>query len=102
MSSTYIAQQLGLIITGCDRVIPVGGATASPQADATWRELLCLRMTSLAVWVMTQYRILTAIPSVLSPQPPTPDSPLMSLVHFALSARAQGKWLQMKFCVLSL
>ena len=49
-------QQPGLSITGWGRVTLVGGAIASPQADATWRGVLCLRKMASAVWGMTQHR----------------------------------------------
>ena len=62
----------------------MGGTIASPQADATWRGVFSLRKMASAVWGMTQHWILVALPSFLSPEPPTPDSPQVSLVHFAL------------------
>ena len=77
-------QQCGLSSTGWDRLIPVGIAIASPLPDAIQRGVLCLRMMAFTVWGMTQTGILEAVPSILSPEPPTPDSPQDSLVHFAL------------------
>ena len=39
----------------CVCIIPAGGAIAPTQADATWREVLCLRKMTSAVWGMTQH-----------------------------------------------
>ena len=46
----------GLSTTRWSRVIPVGRAIASPQADATWRGVLWLRKIAPVVWEMTQHR----------------------------------------------
>ena len=87
---------------GWGRVIPVGIGIVFSQADATGRGVLCLRKVSCAVWGITQLRVLAAVPLVLSSEPSTPASPQASLVYSALPAGAEGKWLQRKFCVLSL
>ena len=39
---------------GCGRVIPTGGAIASPEADAIQSMVPCLREMAPAVWEMTQ------------------------------------------------
>ena len=59
----------------------MGGTIASPQADATWRGVLCLREMALAVWGMTLHKDPAGCFSVLSPEPPTPDSTQVSLAH---------------------
>ena len=103
LSPSGVNHQSGLSTTGWGRLIPVDEAIASPQADATWRGVLCLRKMVPAVWGMTQHR--------------NPSSCSLSSVHKAtiprLSSsissplcpsfpRAQGKWLQMKLCALVL
>ena len=96
-------QQSGLSITGWGRVIPVGGAIASPQADVIWRRVLCLRKMASPVWGMTQHRdpgscSFSSLPRATNPR-------LFSSVSSSLcpsSAGAQGKGLQMKFCALAL
>ena len=60
--------------------IPEGGAIASPQADAT---------CSASERMFLQYGehstgILVAVPLVIFPQPPTPHSPQVFLVHCIL------------------
>ena len=80
----------------CVCIIPAGGAIAPTQADATWREVLCLRKMTSAVWGMTQHMdpggcFFRSLPRTTSPS---------SL--FPSSDRAQGRWLQIKFCVLAL
>ena len=72
------------------------GLIASPLADAIWRGVLCLRKMAPSRWGITQYIDLVAFPSVLVPEPPTPDSPQSSSVHSALlllEPRVNGyKW----------
>ena len=82
------------------RVIPAGGAIASPQADAIWRGLLCLRRTASAAWGMTQHRdpggcSFSFLPRAICPR----VSSHISSPPCIPSARAQGKWLQLKFYV---
>ena len=62
----------------------MGGAIVSPEADAIQRGVLCLRKMASAVWGMTLYRYLVALPSVLSLEPPVPDPPQVSPIHSAL------------------
>ena len=70
--------------TGWGRVMPAGGDIASPQGDATWRGLLCLRKMASAVWGMTQHRDPGSCSFSSLPEPPTPDSLQASLDHSAL------------------
>ena len=99
MSSSYTLQQQGLSSTGWSRVISVGGATGSPQADAIQRGVLYLGKIAPAVWVMTQHRdpggcSVSSLPRTNIPRlSSTVSSPL-----YPPSAGAQGKWLQMEFC----
>ena len=96
--ASWRGQQPSLSSTGWGIVIPVGGAIASPQADATWRGVLCLRTMASEVWGMTQYRdpgggSFRSLPRATNPRlPPSVSTPLCPP-----SARAQCKWLQMKF-----
>ena len=62
----------------------MGGAISSLQADDISRVVLCLNKMTSAVWGMTQLGILIAVPSVLSTEPPAPDSPQASLVDSAI------------------
>ena len=70
-------------------MIPVGGAIACPQADAAWRGVLCPRTVASAVSGMIE-GILEAVPSVLTPETLTLDSPHMSLVHSAFPLMNPG------------
>ena len=84
MTTRYTPQQPSLNSTGWGRVIPVGRAIASPQADATWKGVLCLRNMAPLACGMTHTGILVAVPSYLSPQQ-QPQTLLMAfLVHSAL------------------
>ena len=96
-------QQPGLSTTRWGRVIPVDRAIASSQADATWTGVFFRRRMAPAVWGMTQHRGLgsysfSSLPRVTNPRL---SSSVCSL-HCHPSARAQGKWLQTKFCGLAL
>ena len=62
-------------------MIPVGGTTASPQADASWRSPLPGERRLLQNEERLSTGILAAVPSVPSPEPPAPDSPQVSVVH---------------------
>ena len=68
-------QQPSLSTTGWNRVIPVGGAIASPYVDATWRGVLCLSKVTPTVWGMTQHRYPGGCSFISFPEQPTPDSP---------------------------
>lgn len=85
---SYIApdftQQPWLSSTSWGRVIPVGRTIASPQAEATWRGVLCLRMIASALWAMTQHRDPGHSFFILSPERLAPDFPHVSIVHSAL------------------
>ena len=61
----------------------MGVLIASPQADATWRGVVCLRKMASVAWGLST-GILVAVPSVLSPEPQAPDSSHAPPVHFAL------------------
>ena len=83
--------------------IPAGGATASPQADAIHKGVLCLREMAPAVWEMTQHvdpggYFLSSLPRATNPR----VSSSISSPLFPPYARTQGKWLQMQFTVLAL
>ena len=95
ITSSCTSQQLHLCSTG--------GAIASPQADATWRAVLGPRKMSSAVWGMTQHREHFGYPFSFLPR----ATNLQLSFHGSIplcpsSAIAQGKWLQMLFCVLAL
>ena len=62
-------------------MIPVGEATASPQADVTWWGMLCLRTRASAVWEMSQHHDPGGWPFSSLARTTNPDSPHMSLVH---------------------
>ena len=61
----------------------MGVLIASPQADATWRGVVCLRKMASVAWGLST-GILVAVPSVLSPEPPVTDFHQVSLVHSAI------------------
>ena len=73
---------------GWGRVIHASRVIASPQVVAIHRGVFCLRKMASAVWGMTQHRdpggYSVSSSSVVSPEPPTPDSSQASLSHSAL------------------
>ena len=76
----------------------MGGAIAFPQADVTWRGVLCLSKRVSAVWGMSQHSDPGS--SSLSSLPKATNCRLSSSVSSPLcppSAGAQGKWLQKFF-----
>ena len=80
---------------GMRRISP-GGAISSPQEDAPWRELLCLRRMAVAVWGMTQHRHPGGWPFSFLPRVSNPRLSSHSCSpHCPPSARTQVKWLQM-------
>ena len=99
-------QQSGISTMGWGRAIPVGRVIASPQADATWRGLLCLSKVVSAIWGMIQYQDPGGCSLSSHTKATAPVSLQESLVyptHPTLHpSRAQGKWLQMKFYAFSL
>ena len=96
-------QYPGLRYTAWGQVIPVGVAIASPQADAIQRGVLCLRNIVSAVWGITHHRDPGSCSFICLPIATNPRlSSRVSNSFFPISARTQGKWLQMKFCALAL
>ena len=82
--------------------IPAGGTVAYPQADATWRGEFCLRKLAPASWGMTQHGDPDGWPFTYLPRATYPRLfSHCSSLFCPSSAGAQGKWLQTKFCVLS-
>ena len=89
-------QQPALSTTGWVRVIPAGGAIASPQADVTGRGLFCQSKMTPAVWGVTQHRDPGSCSFNSLPKATIPDSPHATLIHSALpllESRVSGcKW----------
>ena len=99
-SSSCTPQQQGLSTIRWGRIISVGGAIASPQADVFWRRVLCLRKMASTEWGMTQHRdpgicSFSSVPWAISPR----LSWCIASPLCPLSARAQGRWLQTKLHV---
>ena len=59
-------------------LLPPGWCHLERSALSAWERWLL----QYGEWLSTEN--LAAVPSVLSPEPPTPDSPQASLIHFAL------------------
>ena len=73
-----------LSTTQWGRVVPAGGAIASPQADATWRGVLCLRKMASVAWCMTQHKDPGSCSFSSLPRATNAESPQTTLVHSAL------------------
>ena len=94
-------QQPSVSSTGWGRVIPVGRAIAFPQADVTWRGVLCLRKMVSAVWGMTQHRDAGGCSFSSLPRATNPSlSSSMSSPLCPPSAAPQSIWLQVKYFFL--
>ena len=63
----------------------MGGLIASSSADAAWKGALAQERWLLQYGEGFIREVLAADPSALSPEPPTPDSPHVSLVCSALT-----------------
>ena len=95
-------QQPDLSTTWWGRVITSVEVIASLQADATYRGFLCLRKIAPEIWGMTQDRdpggcSFRSLPRATKPR----LSSSVSNPLYPPSVRAQGKWLQRKFCALA-
>ena len=102
MSSSYTLQQQGLSSTGWSRVISVGGATGSPQADAIQRGVLYLREMAAASRGMIQH--MDPGGWSLSSLPRATNTRIFSSISSLLCppfASIQDKWMHTNFCVLA-